>query len=243
MVSKLVPERGSGVGTVSGLWRYPVKSMAAESLARAELSWAGVTGDRRWAFVRAGAEQNGFPWLTIRDHPPMCRYTARLIDPDRPDKSDIGVQTPDGDTVSVHDPALAAELGPGVRVMRMDRGIFDAMPLSLITTRTVSALCALTHVPGNQRRFRPNVVIASTEDRPFAEDEWVGSVLHIGEAVVRVDARDGRCVVVNVDPDSGRVDASLLKVIGRLRQSRAGVYGTVVHPGLVQIGDPVRVAD
>ena len=243
MASNLAPNWGSRVGSVSGLWRYPVKSMAAAPLARAQLSWAGVSGDRRWAFVRAGAEQNGFPWHTIRDHPLMCRYTPHLMDPDRPDKSDINVQTPNGDTFSVHDPASAAELGPGVRVMRMDRGIFDALPLSLITTRTVSALCALTHVPCSQRRFRPNVVIASTEDRPFVEDEWVGSTLHIGEAVVRVDARDGRCVVVDVDPDSGCVDASLLKVIGRLRQARAGVYGTIVQPGLVRIGDPVRVAD
>lgn len=243
VITPLVPVRGSAVGSVSGLWRYPVKSMAAEPLAHAQLSWAGVTGDRRWAFVRAGAERNGFPWQTIRDHPLMCRYAARLINPDRPDKSDVAVQTPNGDTLSIHDPALAAELGSGVRVMRVDRGIFDAMPLSLITTRTVSALCALTHVPGDQRRFRPNVVIASTVDRPFAEDEWVGSVLHIGEAVVRVDARDGRCVVVNVDPDSGRVDASLLKVIGGVRQARAGVYGTLVQPGLVQIGDVVRVTD
>jgi uncharacterized protein YcbX len=243
LVSKVIPERGSRVGTVSGLWRYPVKSMAGEPLARAHLSWAGVAGDRRWAFVRAGAERNGFPWHTIRDHPLMCRYAARLIDPDRPDKSDIDVHTPDGDTVSVHDPALAAELGSGVRVMRMDRGIFDALPLSLITTQTMSTLSELGHVPDDQRRFRPNVVIASAENRSFAEDEWVGSVLRIGEAVIRVDARDRRCVVVNVNPDYGRADAGLLKLIGQLRQAQAGVYGTIVQPGLVEIGDRVCLAD
>jgi MOSC domain-containing protein len=243
LMSNLVPERGSGVGRVSQLWRYPVKSMAAEPLDRAQLSWAGVTGDRRWAFVRAGAEQDGFPWHTIRNHPLMCRYTASLVDPARPDKSDVDVQTPNGDTFPVHDPALAAELGSGVRVMRMDRGIFDAMPVSLITMPTVCALSALAQVPGDQRRFRPNVVIDSTEGRPFAEDKWVGSVLHIGEVIVRVDARDGRCVVVNVNPDFGHADAPLLKVIGELRQARAGVYGTIVRPGLIQIGDDVRVAD
>src|SRR3954454_4455380 len=36
------------VGIVAGLWRYPVKSMAAEALPSASLSWAGVAGDRRW---------------------------------------------------------------------------------------------------------------------------------------------------------------------------------------------------
>ena len=34
--------------------------MAAESLDSAEISWSGVAGDRRWAFVRSGAERNGF---------------------------------------------------------------------------------------------------------------------------------------------------------------------------------------
>jgi uncharacterized protein YcbX len=233
---------GSLVGTVSGLWRYPVKSMAAEPLTSAEVSWAGVAGDRRWAFLRSGAERNGFPWHTIREYPLMCRYAARLVDPERPDKSDVDVQTPEGATFRVHDPALAAELGSGVRVVRLDRGTFDAMPLSVITTRTVSDLCELTQVPSNELRFRPNVVITATDDRSFVEDDWVGSVLQIGDAAVRVDRRDSRCVVVNVDPESGRPDAQLLKTIGQQRQARAGVYGTIVRPGLIRVDDQVRVA-
>jgi uncharacterized protein YcbX len=235
------PATGALVGTVSGLWRYPVKSMAAEALASAQVSWDGVAGDRRWAFLRAGAERNGFPWHTIRECPQMWRYVPRLVDSARPDKSEIDVQTPGGATFRVHDPALAAELGSGVRVVRLDRGTFDAMPLSIITTRTVSALCELTQVPSNELRFRPNVVITATDDRSFVEDEWVGSVLQIGDAVVRVDVRNTRCVIVNVDPEAGRPDASLLKVIGRQRRARAGVYGTIVRPGLVRVDDPVRV--
>ena len=235
------PGPGAQVGTVRGLWRYPVKSMAAEPLTSAQLSWAGLAGDRRWAFVRPGAEKNGFPWHTIREDPVMCRYTARLADPERPDKSDVDVQTPTGDTFRVHDPVLAAELGAGIRVMRLDRGMFDAMPVSLITTRTVSALCALAQAPSNALRFRPNVVITPTADRPYAEDEWVGSVLHVGDAAVRVDRRDPRCIIVNVDPDSGRPDAQLLKSIGQQRQACAGVYGTIVRPGLVRVDDPVRI--
>ncbi|MFN2464119.1 MAG: MOSC N-terminal beta barrel domain-containing protein, partial [Candidatus Dormibacteria bacterium] len=54
------------VGRVAALWRYPVKSMAGEALAVADVSWHGLAGDRRWAFIREGQERSGFPWLTIR---------------------------------------------------------------------------------------------------------------------------------------------------------------------------------
>jgi uncharacterized protein len=52
---------------VVGLWRYPVKSMAGEALVAAEVSWHGLAGDRRWAFVRDGVVRSGFPWLTLRE--------------------------------------------------------------------------------------------------------------------------------------------------------------------------------
>jgi uncharacterized protein len=98
------------------------------------------------------------------------------------------------------------------------------MPVSLITTSTVSALCAAAGVPGDELRFRPNVVIAATSDAPYAEDEWVGRSLHIGDAMVRVDRRDTRCVIVNVDPGTGQPDAPVLKIIGRHRSARRRLW-------------------
>lgn len=42
---------GEDVGTVVGLWRFPVKSMAGEQMAEAELTERGLVGDRGYALV------------------------------------------------------------------------------------------------------------------------------------------------------------------------------------------------
>jgi uncharacterized protein YcbX len=227
------------VGSIRRLWRYPVKSMSAEDLDHVSVSWAGLAGDRRWAFVRADSESNGFPWHTIRESPDLAGYLTRLRDPDRPDKSGVEVRSPDGDWLEVTHPSVASRLGEGVRVMRLDKGAFDAMPVSLIATQTVAAICELAGVPAEPLRFRPNFLVDATLDQPFAEDHWVGSVLQIGSAHVRIDVRDQRCVVINVDPTTGDQDKRVLKSVGKHHGAMAGVYGSVVKPGLVRIGDPV----
>jgi uncharacterized protein len=84
------------VGTVSELWRYPVKSMRGERLEAAEVSWHGVEGDRRWAFVRPGLERSSFPWLTIREVPKMGYFVPAFTDPQRPEESPTVVRTPRG---------------------------------------------------------------------------------------------------------------------------------------------------
>ena len=228
------------VGRIVGLWRYPVKSMAGEALQVADVSWHGVAGDRRWAFVRPGVERSGFPWLTIRQRPDLVHYHPRLVDGERPDASPVVVRVPDGREIDVLDPALAANLG-AARVMKQDRGVFDAHPLSLLTTGSVAGLGDLAGEPLDVRRFRPNVVVEPSGQDPFPEDGWVGAVLRIGEAVMRVDRRDPRCAVVNVDPETGRSAPAPLRAIARERGACLGVYGSTVQPGRVAVGDPVVV--
>src|SRR5580700_5284057 len=147
------------VGRVVGLWRYPVKSMAGEELDEIEVSWHGLAGDRRWAFIRDGQVRSGFPWLTIRQRPEMAHYRPRFAEPDRPNASPVLVRTPSGAELDVADPALAAELGPGVRVIKSDRGIFDTLPLSLLTTQTLAGLGRLAGTGLAAGRFRPNLLV------------------------------------------------------------------------------------
>ena len=231
-------DKGRPVGRVVGLWRYPVKSMAAEPLTEVDVSWHGFSGDRRWAFIRDGVTHSGFPWLTLRERRDLNHYRPSFVDPTQPDKSATIVRTPSGVDYDVTDPALAAEICPqGARVIRQDRGVFDTFPLSLITTQTVARLGEMVGVELDVRRFRPNIVIESAEDAPFLEDSWVGCVLRIGGIRMRVDKRDGRCVVITIDPVTTERNADVFRAVARDRQGCLGVYGSTVQPGRAAVND------
>ena len=170
----------------------------------------------------------------------MARYRPRFAEPARPDASLTLVRTPSGDEFDVADPALAAELGPGVRVIKQNRGVFDTMPLSLLTTQALAGLGRLTGTGLSAGRFRPNLLV-DAGGCDFPEDAWVGRVLRIGGLRMRVDKPDQRCVIVTIDPVTLRRDPAILRTIARERDTRFGVYGSTVAPGLVAVGDPVAL--
>ena len=65
------------IGTVESLWRYPVKSMRGEELDEMFAGYAGVYGDRLFAF-KSSASPKGFPYLTGREQREMLRYRPRF---------------------------------------------------------------------------------------------------------------------------------------------------------------------
>ena len=232
------------VGHVAGLWRYPVKSMAGEALDQVEVGWQGFVGDRRWAFIRDGAAQSGFPWLTLRQNHDMRLYQPSFTDPGRPDSSPTVVRTPSGTSFDATDPALAAELfSAGARIVRQDRGVFDAFPLSLVSTQSIEGLEESVQRELHVSRFRPNILMRATNGGPFVEDSFVGAILRIGELRMRVDKRDGRCVVITIDPATGDRNPEVLRAVAAEREGCFGVYGSVVEPGRVAIGDAITVEE
>jgi uncharacterized protein YcbX len=66
------------VGTVDSLWRYPVKSMRGEAMDELFVGYAGVYGDRLFAFA-SSANSAGFPFFTGRDQRQMLRYRPRFV--------------------------------------------------------------------------------------------------------------------------------------------------------------------
>lgn len=214
--------------------------MAAEQLSEVEVSWHGFAGDRRWAFIRDGVVQSGFPWLTLRQRADLAHYRPSFADPTQPNKSPTVVRTPSGTVFDVTDSALETELFPGgARVIKQDRGVFDAFPLSLITTQTIAQLGEVVGAQLDVQRFRPNILVEAADDAPFAEDRWLGRVLRIGEMRMRIDKRDGRCVVITIDPVTTERNPTILRTVAKDRQGCLGVYGSTVKPGAVSVNDPV----
>jgi uncharacterized protein len=98
----------SPVGTVAEIWRYPVKSMGGERLARSAIAARGLHADRMWA-VR-DVELDTF--TTARRWPVLLQCSARFAqDPaGRPaepgDVLEVIVTLPDGSEVSSADPVI-----------------------------------------------------------------------------------------------------------------------------------------
>src|SRR5262249_549491 len=61
------------IGTVETICRYPVKSMAGEDVAQAFVGFAGLMGDRAFAFVRTPGPK-GFPWHTGREQEDLVLF-------------------------------------------------------------------------------------------------------------------------------------------------------------------------
>jgi uncharacterized protein YcbX len=216
--------------------------MGAEALADVEVSWHGLVGDRRWAFVRNDVPSSGFPWLTLRERGDMSHYQPSFAEPDRPNQSATLVRAPEGGVFDVTDPALGKELSPeGLRVIKQDRGIFDTFPLSLITTQTIASLGGMVGAPLVVERFRPNILVEAIDGTPFPEDAWVGHVLQIGALRMRIDKRDGRCAVITIDPATTERNAAILRAVAQDREGCLGVYGSTVEPGRVAVGDAVVI--
>ena len=234
------------LGEVEALFRYPVKSMAGESLDVADLGWHGLEGDRRLAFRRA-EDRGGFPWLIASKVPALILFAPRRRGPAATGDLPTHVCTPEGQELAVFGEELAREVGrrhgSPVEMMHLNRGIFDEASISVIASATVSEVARLAAQRPDVRRFRPNIVIASTRSVPFEEDEWVGGVLSFGEssegAAIGITHRDERCAMVNFDPDSACSTPEVLRAIVRVRDNKAGVYGTVTRRGRVAAGQPI----
>jgi len=258
------------IGTVESLWRYPVKSMRGEELDEMFAGYAGVYGDRLFAF-ESSASPKGFPFFTGRDHRQMIRYRPRFRNPEKaarpinlaeaessganPISANaselmIEVETPDGKTIAIDDPALIDNLRVNIdgkhelKLLRSDKAITDCRPLSIFAVQSAKKLGEETGVKVDKRRFRANVYLDLTSSDGFAENQFVGKTLRIGsKVVVSVLERDPRCMMITLDPDTAEKTPAILKQVAQAHEGMAGVYGAVLVQGMIRKGDSVELID
>ena len=236
------------LGRIRAIFRYPVKSMAGESLDVAKLSWHGIEGDRRLAFRRLN-DKSGFPWLTASKLPELILYKPFGLDSNTPEPLPTHVRTPDGHDYELQSNDLREDVsrrfGSDVELMNLKHGIFDEAHISVISLSTVKNIERECGRKLDLRRFRPNVVIETTSGESFEEDNWVGRTLMFGDsgAGVRVTMRDERCVMVNLDPDTAEKDSEVMKTVVRLNENYAGIYATVMKAGELRVGQVLTLRD
>ena len=127
----------------------------------------------------------------------------------------------------------------------VDRGTGGAV--SLISRASLRRLASEGGCDGvDARRFRMLIEIDGVE--AHAEDEWVGRRARVGETTLRLDGHVGRCLITGRDPDTGVIDLPTLDILREYRGALDtteplpfGVYGRVLEPGVIRVGDPVVV--
>ena len=231
---------------ITGIWRYPVKSMQGEALTDADVGTAGIVGDRQWALVDL---ETGLA-LTARRQPELLYATAALVG------DGVVVTLPDGITTA-SDAVLSRWLGHAVALTRadaVDHGTYEIArdfehestaewtqwegPTNSFhdSTRTqVSIIGADTLGAWDVRRFRPNLLIDGSP-----EDEWVGTRLAVGSAELDVTKHIDRCVVTT-RPQPGGIerDLDVLRTVNRERAGNLGIGTLVAVPGRIALGDEV----
>jgi len=157
----------------------------------------------------------------------------------------VEIRFPDGSTLRTDDndaaQRLSAFVGREVTVESSAGEHFDDLPLSMQTSASIEALREM--MPGSEiehRRFRHNFAIQSPEgDEGFAEMEWIGKGIRVGEIPMDVVKPVPRCPMVSAAQPGPGGDTAILKTILEKIGRCVGVYATTKATGVVRVGDVV----
>jgi GntR family transcriptional regulator / MocR family aminotransferase len=260
--SKWIDTTQSGVPmpVVTGIYRYPIKGLSAQRVPRVVIE-AGqpFPKDRTFALARPGSAidphapkwvKKGLFVMLMLDEA-LARVDTQL-DVDTLDftvmqgkelllRANLGSEN-DRNHLEEFFRELVPILQDPPRLVAARGGHFMDKPdnvLSLINLATVRGLEEQWGVEIDPLRFRANFYIEGAQ--PWEEFDWIGSDIALGDALFRVDRRNGRCGATNVNPATGRRD---LDIPGSLRAAFGhkdlGVYLMARKTGEVLIGDTVR---
>jgi uncharacterized protein YcbX len=249
--------------TIAALYRYPVKGLSAEPLARATLAAGGtIPFDRAYA-IENGA--SGFDRLSPRTLPKinflmlMRNESLAELDTRFDDASSTltirrqgaivaegNLDTPEGrrtieaffDTFSADDlrgptTVLAA---PGFSFSDSPRKVVSLINLETLRTMERDFGDAIDPV-----RFRGNILFEGSP--AWQEFDWIGKTLNVGSATVEVIQRIERCAATNVNPHIAERDLNIPRsLMKRYGHAHCGVYATITGAGAIAVGDTIRPA-
>jgi uncharacterized protein YcbX len=252
---------------IESLYRYPVKGLTPEPLQHASLSPGRcIPWDRAFALSQGdSALDPGHPgWVAKTNFMCLLRNAgiARLKTKFDDTTLTLAITSPDGETLiaSPFTPSgqntltkfFTTYLGDEVRYGANDNpphfhhfenhSFCDhkTQVISLIGLGSLGALETAAGAPRDKRRFRANIYIANIE--PWAEFNWLGKTLAIGQTTMIVQERIDRCGATTVNPDTAIRDANPVKELQKnFGHIDLGIFAEVLTGGEIKPGDEIRV--
>jgi uncharacterized protein YcbX len=253
--------------SISSIQIAPVKALALAHPEVVDLDRDGIVGDRVFFVMDAdGRMTNNKKHGPLMSVEPTFDPGTSVLTLRFPDGRELSASTADGEAASAEfyrdtldvrlvpgelSDALSDFAGAHLRLVAHtraggggDRGVDGAT--SLLSRASLARLAEELGVDEvDRRRFRMHFGVDGVE--AHAEDAWIGRRVRIGGAVVVPRGLVGRCAVTTQDPDTGRPNLPTLHALTRYRSDVPsheplpfGVYGEVVEPGRVALGDPVE---
>lgn len=245
---------------IVSIQRYPVKSLGGEAVAETALvPDRGVAGDRRYALVPAADGEPEAGWrpksrcVALVRHASLARLAARFDDASgavalSAAGRELARGRPEapGDRArleAVLDRELSVEIGMRFRLAAAgpDTMLSDVNEpfIALVNLASTRALGEKLGAPVDPIRFRGNFHLEGVP--AWAEREWIGRRIAIGDAVLEVMELIGRCAATEVNPATAARDLRVLRGLADgFGHTQMGVYAKVAVAGKVTAGAPLR---
>lgn len=244
-------------GSVTSLWRHPIKSHGREELTSVKLK-PGQTlpGDRVWAVAHEASTADGSTWVScanfsrVAKAPALMAITARLDDAtgmvslSHPRLPDLNFD-PENDLdafLTWVKPLIPANRAASARIIRVPgRGMTDSDFPSVTLCNMASHRAVEHRLKQNLsiHRWRGNVWF---DGLPVWEEfDWMDREVQIGQVVFHVRERTDRCVATTANPKTGMRDADTLGALENWGHQDFSVRAEVVRGGQIKVGDTVQL--
>lgn len=138
--------------------------------------------------------------------------------------------------------STSRKIDPRYARVGLEVSFADDLPYLLISEASLTDLNSRLDQEVGMDRFRPNFVISGTH--PFAEDDWKS--IRIGDVEFQLVKPCERCVVININPETGIKAREPLRTLATYRRVKNHIlFGqnlVVLNTGTVYEGDTITLS-